>query len=216
MPITKLDQPPELWDRLFAPSSCLAVISTIDSEGRVNAASFGTCTRVNHNPVCIAFTCGADKHTAANVRATHEFVVNLPSFERRQLEAVRVAGLPFKRGINEIEKAELTALPSRVARAPRIAEFPRHFECRIEWTQEWMNRLMVVGKVVAASVDADCVTNDGYVIWDKVKSAHFCGAPYHNMFVAAYETLSVDVPYVGPEVEEYDEYERQIFRVIKT
>jgi hypothetical protein len=75
---------------------------------------------------------------------------------------------------------------------------------------------MVVGKVVAASVDADCVDQNGFVIWDKVKSAHFCGAPYHNMFVAAYQTIAVDVPYDGPEVEAYDEYERQIFRDIKT
>ncbi len=213
---TKRDQPPEHWDRLFAPSSCLAVITTVDAQGAVNAASFGTCTRVNHNPVCIAFTCGADKHTAANINATREFVVNLPAFERESLEKVRIAGLPFARGVNELDKAGLSALPSRIAKAPRIAEFPRHFECRVEWTQTWMSRMMVVGKVVAASVNADCVTDEGYVLWDKVKSAHFCGAPYHNMFVAAYETMTVDVPYDGPEVEAYDEYERLIFRDIKT
>src|SRR5262249_52747134 len=52
----KLDQPEEYWDRLFAPSSCLAMITTVDADGRVNAASFGTCVRVNHAPVYIAFT----------------------------------------------------------------------------------------------------------------------------------------------------------------
>ena len=30
MPTAKRDQPPEYWDRLFAPSSCLAVITTVD------------------------------------------------------------------------------------------------------------------------------------------------------------------------------------------
>jgi hypothetical protein len=49
------------------------------------------------------------------------------------------------------------------------------------------------------------------VIWDRVKSAHFCGAPYHNMFVAAYETMSVSVPYEGPEVEEFEESERRLW-----
>jgi hypothetical protein len=38
----KLDQPPKYWDRLFAPSSCLAMITTVDAQGRVNAASYGT------------------------------------------------------------------------------------------------------------------------------------------------------------------------------
>jgi len=39
------------WDRLFAPSSCLVMITTIDSKGRVNAASYGSCVRLSHEPV---------------------------------------------------------------------------------------------------------------------------------------------------------------------
>jgi flavin reductase (DIM6/NTAB) family NADH-FMN oxidoreductase RutF len=204
-------QPERYWDRLFAPSSCLAVITTVDAAGRVNAASYGTCTRVNHNPVYIAFTCRPERDTARNLEEVDEFVVNLPRFDRESLEKVRVIGLPFARGVSELEKAELTALASETVRPPRIVECPRHFECKVEWTKDWMGRRMVVGKVTAASVDQDCVDENGFVIWDRVKSAHFCGAPYHNMFVAAYETMSVGVPYEGPEVEAFEESERQLW-----
>lgn len=204
-------QPELYWDRLFAPSSCLAVITTVDASGRVNAASYGTCTRVNHNPVYIAFTCRPERDTARNLEEVDEFVVNLPRFDRESLEKVRVVGLPFARGVSELEKAELTALASETVRPPRIVECPRHFECKVEWTKDWMGRRMVVGKVTAASVDEDCVDENGFVIWDRVKSAHFCGAPYHNMFVAAYETMSVGVPYEGPEVEEFEESERRLW-----
>jgi len=208
----KLNQPPKYWDRLFAPSSCLAIITTVDARGRTNAASYGTCTRVNHEPVYIAFTTGIGKDTANNVLATGEFVVSLPAFERKILEQVRVVGLPFAPGVNELEKAGLTALPSTLVKPPRILECPRHFECKVEWTREWMGRLMVVGKLVAASVDADCVDGEGYVIWDRVKSAHFCGAPYKNRFVAAYEVMAVDMPYEGPEVALYEQAERVMFK----
>jgi flavin reductase (DIM6/NTAB) family NADH-FMN oxidoreductase RutF len=213
----KLDQPEKYWDRLFAPSSCLAMITSVDTDGRVNAASFGTCVRVNHEPVCIAFTCNQESaialgHTAANVLATKEFVVNLPSFDRHSLEQVRVVGLPFGRGVNELAKAGLTEIPSRRVRPPRIVECPRHFECEVEWTKAWLGRLMVVGRVVAASVDADKVDRDGYVLWDKVKSAHYCGAPYGGLFVAAYETLGVDIPYDGPEVALHHRNERAMFK----
>src|SRR5262245_1899040 len=97
---TKLDQPPKFWDRLFAPSSCRGVITTVDAAGHVHAAAFGTCTRVNHEPVYVAFTTilpseRALGHTADNVAVTGEFVVNLPAFDRRSLEQVRVVGLPF-------------------------------------------------------------------------------------------------------------------------
>jgi flavin reductase (DIM6/NTAB) family NADH-FMN oxidoreductase RutF len=204
-------QPELYWDRLFAPSSCLALITTVDGGGRVNAASYGTCTRVNHNPVYIAFTCRPERDTARNLEEVDEFVVNLPRFDRESLEKVRVVGLPFARGVSELEKAELTALASETVRPPRIVECPRHFECKVEWTKDWMGRRMVVGKVTAASVDEDCVDENGFVIWDRVKSAHFCGAPYHNMFVAAYETMSVGVPYDGPEVEEFEESERRLW-----
>ena len=101
----KIDLPPEHWDRLFAPSACLVSITTVDIQGRINAASFGTCVRVCHDPVFIAFTVGAPKDTCNNVLATGEFVVNVPPFEREILEKVRVVGLDFPPRVNELEKA---------------------------------------------------------------------------------------------------------------
>ncbi|HLG72001.1 MAG TPA: flavin reductase family protein [Chloroflexota bacterium] len=190
----KIDVPTEHWDRLFAPSSCLATITTVDAAGNVNAASYGTCTRVCHDPVYIAFTTGEGKDTYNNVLATNQFVVNLPAWERRQLEQVRICGLEFAPGTNELEQAGLTALPSKVVKPPRIADFGRHFECEVEWTHQWLHRLMVVGKVLAASVNAGLTDEDGYVQWDEVKSAHYCGMPYSSRFVAAYDVMDVALP----------------------
>lgn len=208
----KLDQPRKFWDRLFAPSSCLAMITTVDREGRVNAASYGTCTRVHHEPVFISFTANIGADNANNILAGSDFVVNLPRWEKASLEKVRVVGLPFPPGVSEIEKAGLTAIPSTIVTPPRIAECPRHFECKVEWTKEWSGRLMIVGKVVAASVDADCVDGEGYILWEKVKSAHYCGAPYGGQFVAAYEKMAADIPYEGPEVEAFLARERAMFK----
>ena len=197
----KVDVPKEHWDRLFSPPACVVMITTVDVEGRVNAASFATCVRVNHEPTCIAFTVDTYKDTCKNVLATNEFVVNIPFFDREILEKVRVVGLPFAPGVNELEKAGLTAIPSKVVRPPRIAECKSHFECRAEWTKEWLNRLMVVGRVVAASVNKDCIDRDGYVLFEKLKPAHYCGHAYKNKFVASYRVMEVDMIYQGPEAE---------------
>jgi len=198
---TKQDQPSKFWDRLFAPSSCLAVITTVDAQGRPNAASFGTCTRVNHKPVYIAFTTSMNKDTAKNVLATGEFTVNLPPLDRKILEKVRICGLPFAPGISEFEKSGFTPLPAVKLKPPRIEECNRHFECKVEWTKEWADgRLMVCGELVAASCDPDCVDEEGYLIWEKARSAHYCGGPYGGEFVAAYEVMAADLPYDGPEV----------------
>lgn len=193
----KIDVPGEHWDRLFAPSACLVMITTVDGEGRINAASFGTCVRVCHDPVFIAFTVGAPKDTCNNILATGEFVVNVPPYEREILEKVRVAGLEFPPRVNELEKAGLTALASKVVKPPRIAECRSHFECKVEWTKQWLHRVMIVGKVVAASVDEGCIDGNGYVVWDKLKPAHYCGNAYKNGFVAAYQKMDVDMVYKG-------------------
>jgi flavin reductase (DIM6/NTAB) family NADH-FMN oxidoreductase RutF len=202
MPVTKQDLPEKFWDKVFAPSSALAMITTVDASGRPNIASYGTCTRVNHRPVYVAFTTTQGKDTASNLAEVGEFTVNLPRWERSILEKVRVCGLPFARGVNEFEKAGLTAMPAKLVRPPRIVECPRHFECKVEWTKEWAEgRLMVCGRVVAVSVDEGCIDDDGFVLWDKVMSAHYCGGPYGGQFVAAYEVMGADIPYEGPEVE---------------
>jgi len=185
--VPKIDVRPEWWDNIFAPSSCLVLITTVDASGRINAASFGTCVRVCHDPVCIAFTAGASKDTAANVLETGQFVVNIVPFERDILDKVLVCGLPFKAGIDELQEAGLTALPSRVVKAPRIAECRSHFECSVAWTHQWLHRLMICGTVEAVSIDEDCVTPHGSIVWDRLKPAHYCGSRYRDRFVPVFD-----------------------------
>ena len=122
----KIDVPSEHWDNIFSPTSVLGIITTVDSRGRINAAPFGSCIRVCHNPVHVAFTVNAGgignpkgqegrswtHDTHDNVLATGEFVVNMVPFEKDVLAKVLICGLPFKTGVNELEKSGLTALPS--------------------------------------------------------------------------------------------------------
>jgi len=186
---------PAGWDALFAPSSLLSVITTLDTEGRVNAAPIGTCTRVCHAPVCVAFTVGANKDTYHNVLSTGEFVVNVPSLERALLEKVSMMGVEYAPEVNEVSQVGLTTLAASRVAPPIIAEFGRHFECEVLWTKEWMHRLMVVGRVVAAAVRPDLIGPDGRIVWDRARPAHYCGVAYGNRYVAAYEQIVIESPF---------------------
>jgi flavin reductase (DIM6/NTAB) family NADH-FMN oxidoreductase RutF len=188
----KVEVGPEHWDNVFAPSSCLVMITTVSDRGTVNAAAYGTCTRVCHDPVYVAFTCGTLTDTCRNVQATGEFVVNVVPFEPEILDKVLKVGLPFKSEYNELEMVGLMSIPSTVVRPPRIVECRSHFELKVAWTHEWENRLMVVGKVVAVSIDEACLDPDGFIYWDKVKPAHYCGSRYQDQFVPANEPLRID------------------------
>ncbi|MCY4396626.1 MAG: flavin reductase family protein [Rhodospirillaceae bacterium] len=206
----KLDLKERQRDRAFAPSSGVAILTTCDGAGRVNAAAYGSCVRVSHEPLDIAFTAYAAHDTVANLGEVPEFTVNLPRFDPDLLARLQTVGLPFARGVNELERAGLTALAARAVRPPRVAECPRHFECRVIWTREWDGRFMVVGRVVAASVDADCVDDLGFLVWDRARPAHTCGAAYIDMFVPAFEPVAVAPNYEGPERQAYEENARRM------
>ncbi len=206
----KLDLDARRGDRVFAPSSGVAIVTTCDRAGRVNAAAYGSCVRVSHAPLDIAFTAYASHDTVANLGEVPEFTVNLPRFDPDLLARLQTVGLPFARGVNELEKAGLTGLAARTVRPPRVAECPRHFECRVIWTKAWDGRVMVAGRVVAASADADCVDGRGYLVWDRAKPVHTCGASYIDMFVPAFESVAVAPNYEGPERQAYEENARRM------
>ena len=72
---------------------------------------------------------------------------------------------------------------------------------------------MVVGKVVAASVDASIVDDKGFVLWDRIKPAYYCGVPYGGgMFVGGCETMVVGAPYEGPELTLNHQFETATFK----
>ncbi|WP_396897843.1 flavin reductase family protein [Mycolicibacterium sp.] len=192
-----VDVDPAHWDQLYAPSSALAVVTTVDAQGNINAAALGACVRIAHDPVAIMFTIGIGRDTANNALATGEFVVNIPSFESGELRALCLTGADLPPGENELAHAGLTSLDGRVVRPPRIAEYSRHFECRVLWNMQWRDRLTVVGEVVAASCSADVIDADGNLRWDVARPATYCGGPYGLTFTPSYErtliTLGSDV-----------------------
>lgn len=182
------------WDRLYAPTASLAVVTTVDADGLPNAAAFGACVKVSHDPVAVSFTVGAGRDTYYNVLATGEFVVNVPSYERDEIESLCISGRDFAPGVSELEEAGLTALPAQAVRPPRIAEYGRQFECTVISCTQWRDRLTVFGELVAASCDPAFVDAEGYLRWDVAKPVTYCGGEYGLAFAPSYETFEIEGP----------------------
>ena len=189
----KVDVNPEQWDQLFAPTSNPAVVTTTDADGRVNAAAFGAVVKVSHEPVALTFTVGVGRDTANNVLGTGEFVVNVPTYDNDQLKGLCLTSVDLPPGANELEHAGLTSLPGRKTRPPRVAEFPRHFECKVVWSTLWRDRLTIAGEIVAVSCDADAVEAGGSLRWETVRPATYCGGSYGFSFSPATEQVRVDL-----------------------
>src|SRR5271154_6951857 len=152
----ELDLEHEFADRAYTLLASLvtprpiALVTTLSADGHVNAAPFSFFNLLGANPPICAFAPGdrengTPKDTALNIRATHEFVVNLVDESIAEAMNQCAASLPF--GENELTHAGLTAAPSSVVKPPRIVEAPASLEC-VEWgTLQIGGNRMVIGLI---------------------------------------------------------------------
>src|SRR5580693_5284091 len=128
----------------------IALVTSLSPEGKINAAPFSFFNLMGANPPICAFAPGdrddgTPKDTVLNIRATHEFVVNLVDETIAEAMNQCAASLPY--GENELVRAGLTAAPSSIVKPPRIAEAPASLEC-VEWgTLQIGGNRMVIGVI---------------------------------------------------------------------
>jgi flavin reductase (DIM6/NTAB) family NADH-FMN oxidoreductase RutF len=157
----KLDLESELADRAYPILASLvtprpiALVTTINPAGNINAAPFSFFNLLGARPPILALAPGdkkdgIPKDTARNIRATHEFVVNLVDEAMGDAMNKCAASLPY--GENELLHAGLSAAPSSVVKAPRIAESPASLECA-EWgTLQIGGNRVVIGLIKCVHV----------------------------------------------------------------
>ncbi len=133
----------------------IALVTTVDPEGRINAAPFSFFNVLGDSPPIVGFcpgdrSPGVPKDTARNIRLTQQFVVNLVDEAIAQQMNHCAASLPP--GENELLRAGLTAVASQTVAPPRIAEAPASLECRHHSTLEIGENRLIIGEVVRVHV----------------------------------------------------------------
>jgi flavin reductase (DIM6/NTAB) family NADH-FMN oxidoreductase RutF len=111
----------------------IALITTVGSDGRINAAPYSLFNVMGHDPAIAMVSVLAHpqarlKDTASNILATKEFVINLVS--EAVAEAMNITCIDAPPGINELELANLNVAASIKVKPPRITESSVAFECR--------------------------------------------------------------------------------------
>jgi len=135
----------------------IALVTSMDLDGRLNAAPFSAFNYVATDPPVIAIGFAnppvseiASKDTARNIRNTREFVVNIVNEEIA--EAMNICAIDFPPEINELEIAGLETAPSTFIQVPRIANSPASLECRELSTIEIGRSKIVLAQVVGIYV----------------------------------------------------------------
>lgn len=150
---------------LVAPRP-IAWITSVDLEGKLNAAPFSAFNYMGVDPPVVAVGVGnrpgpqiIGKDTARNIRNTGEFVINIVN--ESVAEAMNICAIDFPPGINELEISHLKTEPSLLVKVPRIAEAPASLECREITTMEIGRTRVILGRVVAVHVKDEFVDHAG-------------------------------------------------------
>ena len=140
-------------------------ISTQDGLGRRNLAPYSFFNAFNYRPPIIGFSSIGYKDTVRNIEQTGEFAWNLAT--RALAEAMNTSSAMVSADVDEFVLAGLTPLPSRLIGAPRVAESPVSFECRVTQVVQLqaqdgakVESWLTLGEVVAVHI-AQALLKDG-------------------------------------------------------
>jgi flavin reductase (DIM6/NTAB) family NADH-FMN oxidoreductase RutF len=145
-------------------------ISTLSRTGIANLAPFSFFNMVSQSPPMVMFCAnathadGGDKDSLRNARDTGEFVANLATWDLR--DKMNISSCTAPRGIDEFEVAGLGKAPSRVVRAPRVAESPVNLECKViqfvdlpRDEHSGLANTVTFGRVVGVHIQAGLIAN---------------------------------------------------------
>jgi flavin reductase (DIM6/NTAB) family NADH-FMN oxidoreductase RutF len=150
LPLDKRDWHPSML------AGQIVLVSTVDAEGRQNVAPKSWVTMVAFEGPVVAFGCNVTHRTYQNAVETGEFVVNaLP--ESLVERAWKLSDL---HGAERLRECGLTPAPAQKVNAPLVAECPAHLECEVEDVKRWGDEVFVFGRVVAASMDEECLAGE--------------------------------------------------------
>jgi flavin reductase (DIM6/NTAB) family NADH-FMN oxidoreductase RutF len=129
----------------------IALVTSRDPEGHLNAAPFSYFNLMGTDPPVVVLGpgdrgSGEPKDTPRNIRHTGEFVIN--GVNEEIAARMNVCAVDFPPGVNELEPAGLTAVPSIRVGVPRIAESPVQLECREVSTVEIGRVRVILGEVL--------------------------------------------------------------------
>lgn len=134
----------------------IAWVSSVSAAGDVNVAPYSFFNVMGDDPPILALGLlrqndGSPKDTAANVRDTGEFVVNLVS--ENDAVAMNVTCMNAPPDVDESACAGVQMTSCSAIIPPRIASAPVSFECRcLHYMETGADQLMIVGEVLVAHI----------------------------------------------------------------
>lgn len=145
----------------------IALVTTRSAAGHNNAAPMSFFNVFSHDPAIVVLgiqpkLSGEEKDTMVNIRRTGEFAINM--VDMAISEQMLICGLGFDSEVDELEKANLTAISAQKIDVSYAQQSPCVFECRVERLIDYPRRTLVLGEVVHMHVHRHCLDAEGHYV----------------------------------------------------
>jgi len=145
--------------RSWKPSPLMGqvvLVTTLNEDGQSNIAPKSWISMMVLEPAILALGCNLTHWTARNAIRTQEFVVNIPGAELAEV-VWKSHSLPHPR---PVASAGLTPIPAQLVAPPLVEECKAHLECKLQRHLAFGNEVILLGCVVAASIDRAAFDHD--------------------------------------------------------
>lgn len=134
---------------------------TLDDHGVPNCAPHSFFNAMGSDPAMIVLGLmkldGADKDTAAHIRARGDFVVSLVS--EADAERMNMTAAAAPRGVDELALAGIATVPATRVAPPLIASAPVSFECRTVDLIDYPGQTVVIAEVLVTHIADEFVSD---------------------------------------------------------
>jgi flavin reductase (DIM6/NTAB) family NADH-FMN oxidoreductase RutF len=166
----------------------IAFASTVNKEGVANLSPFSYFNVFSANPPILIFSParrGRDnttKHSYENAKAHPEVVINIVDFSI--VQQMSLSSTEYPEGVNEFEKAGLTAIPSDMVKPPRVKESPVQYECKVneivELGKEGGAGNLIICEIVKIHVREDLINGKLQIDQTKIDTVGRMGGDYYT------------------------------------
>ena len=127
------------------------LLTSVDKAGTPNVMALAWATPLSEEPPLVGIAVGKDSLTAANIKSTGEFVLNVATTELAK--ATLLCGTRSGRKVDKFKSTNLTKQPAHRVNPPYIKECIGHIECKVKDVIDAGECYLFIGEILYACVD---------------------------------------------------------------
>lgn len=148
----------------FKPGNMLyplpaVMVSCQGNDNKPNIITVAWAGTVCTNPPMLSISVRPERYSYHLIEESGEFVVNLTTQDL--VRATDFCGVRSGRDLDKFKECHLTPLPSKVVKAPGIAESPVNIECKVREVKPLGSHTMFLADVVNVTIDDTYLDENG-------------------------------------------------------